>query len=68
MAVGEVIKMGWLDNLIAWISPEWGARREAWRQGLEELRKMHIDSTDFEEMKSLVSFAGSIAGGRKSER
>lgn len=32
-------------------------------EGLEELRKMHIDSTDFEEMKSLVSFAGSIAGG-----
>ena len=32
-------------------------------EGLEELRKMHIDSADFEEMKSLVSFASSIAGG-----
>ena len=31
--------------------------------GLEELRKMHIDSADFDEMQSLVSFAGSIAGG-----
>ena len=32
-------------------------------EGLEELRKMHIDETDFTEMQSLVSFAGSIAGG-----
>lgn len=30
--------MNWLDNLIGWISPEWGARREAWRQALDEFR------------------------------
>ena len=28
----------WLDNLISWFSPEWGARREAWRQALDEQR------------------------------
>ena len=32
-------------------------------EGLEELKKMHIDSEDFEELKSMVSFAGSVAGG-----
>lgn len=32
-------------------------------EGLEELRKMHADETDFKEMESMVSFAGSIAGG-----
>lgn len=32
-------------------------------EGLEELRKMHIDESDFKEMQSMVSFAGSIAGG-----
>lgn len=30
--------MNWLDNLIGWISPEAGARREAWRQCLDEMR------------------------------
>lgn len=32
-------------------------------EGLEELNKMTVDKQDFEEMKSLVNFAGSIAGG-----
>ena len=27
-----------LDNIIGWISPEAGARREAWRKSLEEMR------------------------------
>ena len=31
--------------------------------GLEELQKMHIDEHEFEEMRSLVNFAGSLAGG-----
>lgn len=30
--------MNWLDQVIGFISPEWGARREAWRQNLEEIR------------------------------
>lgn len=30
--------MSWLDNVIAFISPEWGARREAWRNAYEEYR------------------------------
>ena len=34
--------MNWLDNLIGWFSPELGARREAWRQVLEEQR--HYDA------------------------
>lgn len=34
--------MNWLDNLIGWFNPELGARREAWRQLLEEQR--HYDA------------------------
>ena len=32
-------------------------------EGLEELKKLHIDETTFTEMKALVNFAGSLAGG-----
>ena len=32
-------------------------------EGLDELKKFHIDEKDFEEMRSMVNFAGSIAGG-----
>lgn len=32
-------------------------------EGLEELSKLHVDETTFTEMRSLVNFAGSIAGG-----
>lgn len=32
-------------------------------EGLDELRKFHIDQKDFEELRSMVNFAGSIAGG-----
>lgn len=37
--------MSWLDNLISFISPEWGAKREAWRQNLEEMRS--YDAGDY---------------------
>nr|DAS19020.1 MAG TPA: portal protein [Caudoviricetes sp.] len=37
--------MSWLDNLISFISPEWGAKREAWRQNLEEIRS--YDAGDY---------------------
>lgn len=30
--------MSWLDNVIGFLSPEWGARREAWKQELQEMR------------------------------
>lgn len=30
--------MSWLDSIIAFISPEWGAKREAWRSTYDELR------------------------------
>ena len=36
--------MNWLDTIIGWISPEAGARREAWRQVLAEQR--HYDAGD----------------------
>lgn len=36
--------MGFLDNLIGWISPEAAAKREAWKQYLTELR--HYDAGD----------------------
>ena len=32
-------------------------------EGLDELKKMHIDEHEFVEMRSLVNFAGSLAGG-----
>ena len=32
-------------------------------EGLDELENFHIDSADFEELKDMASFAGSIAGG-----
>lgn len=37
--------MSWLDNLIGFISPEAGAKREAWRQTLEEIR--HYDAGSY---------------------
>ena len=37
--------MNWLDGIIGFISPEWGARREAWRQSLEEMR--NYDAGDY---------------------
>lgn len=30
--------MSWIDSAITWISPEWGYKREAWKQGLENIR------------------------------
>lgn len=32
-------------------------------EGLEELKKFHVDAHTFTEMRSLVNFAGSLAGG-----
>lgn len=32
-------------------------------EGLDELKKMHVDEQDFVEMRTLVNFAGSLAGG-----
>ena len=32
-------------------------------EGLEELKKFHLDSPEFVEMKSMVNFAGALAGG-----
>ncbi|MCD8294671.1 MAG: phage portal protein [Clostridia bacterium] len=40
--------MSWLDNVIGFISPQWGARREAWRQSLEDMRGIHYDAADYE--------------------
>ena len=37
--------MNWLDGIIGFFSPEWGARREAWRRCLDEQR--HYDAGDY---------------------
>ena len=37
--------MNWLDGVIGFISPERGARREAWRQSLDEMR--NYDAGDY---------------------
>lgn len=42
--------MGWLDNIIGWISPERGARREVWRQYMNEVR--HYDAGDYSRLNS----------------
>lgn len=34
--------MNWIDNLIGFISPKWGAAREAWRMQLDDMR--HYDA------------------------
>ena len=36
--------MSWLDNVISFFSPEWGVRREAWRQSLTEMRNYDAGS------------------------
>ena len=36
--------MSWLENLIGFISPEWGARRAAWRSALDEIRSYDAGS------------------------
>lgn len=38
--------MNWLDGIIGFISPEWGARREAWRQSLTEMRNYDAGNYD----------------------
>lgn len=42
--------MNWLDRAIGWISPEWGARRSAWRQVMEEQR--NYDAGDYGRLNS----------------
>lgn len=49
-----------LDNLIGFINPEWGARREAWRQTLEEQR--HYDAGGFDRLN-----AGWVAYNQSAE-
>ena len=36
--------MGWFDNFIAFLSPEWAARREAWRQSYDAMRNYDAGS------------------------
>lgn len=36
--------MNWLDSAISFLSPEWGARRAAWRNSLEEMRSYDAGS------------------------
>ena len=36
--------MNWLDSAIAFISPEWGAKRAAWRNNYEEIRNYDAGS------------------------
>lgn len=42
--------MNLLDNIIGWISPEWGAKREAWRQLMEEQR--HYDAGNYDRLNA----------------
>lgn len=38
--------MGWLDATINWVSPRWGARRDAWRGAMEIQRAAAYDAAD----------------------
>jgi lambda family phage portal protein len=49
-----------LDNIIGWISPEWGTRREAWRQTLEQQR--HYDAGGYDRLN-----AGWVAYNQSAE-
>jgi lambda family phage portal protein len=42
--------MSWLDNVIAFFSPEWGARRQAWRNALDEIR--NYDAGNFSRLNA----------------
>lgn len=42
--------MGWIENVIGWFSPEWAAKREAWRQLWNEYR--HYDAGDYSRVNS----------------
>ncbi len=42
--------MNWLDTIIGWFSPETAAKREAWRQVLDEQR--HYDAGDHRRLNS----------------
>lgn len=42
--------MSWLDNVIGFVSPEWGYRREAWRQGLDEMKS--YDAGDYSRLNT----------------
>lgn len=47
---GDDVARNWIDNLIGWISPEWGAKREAWRQLMEEQR--HYDAGNYDRLNA----------------
>ena len=47
--------MSWLDNVIAFFSPEAAARREAWRNAYEEYR--HYDAGNFARLNSNGNWA-----------
>lgn len=38
--------MNWLDGIISFFSPEWGAKRELWRKSLEEVRNYDAGKVD----------------------
>ena len=50
-----------LDAIISWFNPEAGARREAWRQSLDELR--HYDAGNFDRLN-----AGWVAYNQSAEQ
>lgn len=59
--------MNWLDGIIGFISPEWGARREAWRQSLTEMRNYDAANTVVE-LTGRVGIAGTdIAPGAEGD-
>lgn len=44
--MGGRTTVNWLDKMICFLSPEWGARREAWRQSLNEMRNYDAGNYD----------------------
>ncbi|MDU5101404.1 MAG: phage portal protein [Clostridium butyricum] len=39
-----MVKLNWLDGVISFVSPEWGVKREAYRQYLDEIRNYDAGS------------------------
>lgn len=56
--------MNWLDSAISFFSPQWGAKREAWRQYRDELR--HYDAGDYGRLNS--GWRASNASGEMTDR
>lgn len=44
--------MNWIDKAIGFVSPQWGAKREAWRNVLNDTRSQSYDAGNYDRLNS----------------